>query len=113
MHFFDLPGELLVQPFYPSAHELGHALLKHKLYRFEEFGTERDAEEERQANIFAEELLIPFPFLKSDGHDQVSTPAHVYFPRLQGGARNRAQASPHALSDTPADKRPPNTYFLC
>ncbi|MGI9951333.1 ImmA/IrrE family metallo-endopeptidase [Moorellaceae bacterium AZ2] len=47
-----------------GAHELGHAVLKHKLYCFEEFGTERDPEEERQANIFAEELLIPLSFLR-------------------------------------------------
>lgn len=46
-----------------SAHELGHAVLRHSLHPIDSFDVERDPEEEREADVFAEELLIPTPFL--------------------------------------------------
>lgn len=48
-----------------GAHELGHAVLKHSLHPIDTFDIERDPEEERQADIFAEELLIPTHFLQA------------------------------------------------
>lgn len=47
-----------------AAHELAHLVLKHPLYSFDEFDAQKDPDIEREADVFAEELLIPSFMIK-------------------------------------------------
>lgn len=72
-----------------AAHELAHIVLGHPLFAIAEFDAKRDPALEREADIFAEELLLPLYLIKNyiaqhevKSMDQMANAFHVSYKAM-------------------------------